>query len=302
MLVYNLKTQNKDLDFRDFKIISVKQGPESAKWKRKLGCKVVPENILIKEFPNYKMQDDDVSGFARIIDSIKDLLLVFRLFRVGDILFSDLLIKDMERKESFYDPYSSARPSFFKYDLGQDDIENFNNFRDKITNKVGYGNKFYEFSLNHFVSGINKSFFYRIENLERIVDYVVALESLFLIDNKLYFLRRTMAERISRLLKDDSVKKIVKYMYDERSNIVHGNSIDLAKNKWLKKREKIKAHMQGFEELMRKVFVRLFDHNFSEKEEMVKFMAQLYDVPPHILKIMQLAKGKADKAFRNLQF
>ncbi len=189
MSIHNLKTQNKELNFGDFKIISVKQGSETTKWKRKLACKVVPRNVLIKEFPNYEMKDNKLMGFDRIVDSIKDLLLIFRLFRVGDILFSDLLIKDRERKESFCDPYSSARHFFFKYALREDDIENFNNFRDKITNKAGYGNEYYEFSSDHFMSGINKGFFYRIENLERIADYIVALESLFLIDNRLYSLR-----------------------------------------------------------------------------------------------------------------
>lgn len=296
--VNNFKTEDKELDFGDFKLISVGQGPQAAEWKRRLGCKVVPRNILIKEFPNYRVRDDDISGFDGIRDSIQDLLLVFRLFKVGDIMFGDFLIEDIEGNDSWYNKYSLAKRSFFKYDFGQDEIESFNNFRDNITNKDGYRNKFYKFSLNHFMSGVDKRFSYKIENLERIVDYVVALESLFLIDNKPYFLRHTIAERIPRLLKDNSVGKIVKYMYDERSDILHGNNIDLPKNKRSKKIEKIKDNMWASEELMRNIFKKLFDFNFSKKEDIVKFMEQLYDVPSYILEIMQSAKGKAEKALK----
>ena len=295
ILLNNFESQNKELDFVDFKIISVKQGPEAAEWKEKLRCKVVPRNILIKEFPNYRMRDDDMSGYNGIIDRMQDLLRVFRLFKVGDIMFSDLLIEDIGGNKSSFNPYVSARPSCFKYDFGLHEIEIFNKFRSEITKKVGYRNKFYGFSLNQFESGIDKGFFYKIEKLGKIVDYFVALESLLLIDNKLYFLRHTIAERISTLLKDDSVKKIVKFMYDERSKIVHGSNIDLSENKRLRKIEKIKAHMPRFESLMREVFLKLFDSNFSKKEEMVKFMEELYDVPSESLKIMQSAKEKAEK-------
>ena len=295
ILISNFRTQNKELDFGDFKIISVKQGPEAAEWKEKLGCRVVPRNILIKEFLNYRMKDDDISGFDGIINSMQDLLLAFRLLKVGDIVFGNLLIEDMEGHNSWHNPYRVARASFFKYNFGHDEIENFNNFRDTIANKVGYRNRFYKFSLNHFMSGVDKSFFYKIGNLERIVDYVVALESLFLIDSQLYFLRYTITERISTLLKDDSVRKIVKFMYDERSKIVHGSNIGLLENKRQRKIERIKAHMPRFESLMREVFLKLLDFNFSKKEEIVRFMKELYDVPSKSLRMMQSAKERAEK-------
>ena len=53
--VENFKIQDKELDFGDFKIISVKQGLDAAEWRKKLGCKGVPKAILIKDFPDYVM-------------------------------------------------------------------------------------------------------------------------------------------------------------------------------------------------------------------------------------------------------
>lgn len=42
-------------------------------------------------------------------------------------------------------------------------------------------------------------------------------------------------------------------------------------------KKRIKAHMRGFEELMRKLFATLFDHNFS-KIDLISLNTLLYDV------------------------
>lgn len=102
ILVSNFRTKNKELDFGDFKIISVRQGTEAAKWREKLGCKDVPRNILIKEFLNYRIKDNDTSGFDEIIDSTEDLLLLFRLHKTGDIMFDNILIEDLENQKSYF--------------------------------------------------------------------------------------------------------------------------------------------------------------------------------------------------------
>lgn len=140
-----------------------------------------------------------------------------------------------------------------------------------------------------------------IEMIERIVDYVISLESLFLIDNKMYFLRRTLAERVSRFLNDNSLKDTIKFMYDQRSDIVHGNYINLKDAEQSETTKKIKKHMQIFESLVRRVFVKLFDFDFSKKEEIVNHMENLYDVPTNCLQLMTSVQKKANKCIKNLQ-
>ena len=121
-----------------------------------------------------------------------------------------------------------------------------------------------------------------------------------MIDNNPYFLGSTLAKRISTLLKDDIAKKTVRFMYDVRSRIIHGGYIDLPDNRGLKEIEKIKTHMPRLECLMRKVFAKLFGYDFSNREQILKFMEDLYTVPAHIFEIMQSAKEKADKALQLL--
>jgi predicted translin family RNA/ssDNA-binding protein len=52
--------------------------------------------------------------------------------------------------------------------------------------------------------------------------------------------------------------------------------------------------MPRFESLMREVFLKLLEFNFSKKEEIVKFMKELYDVPGESLRMMQSPKEKAE--------
>lgn len=297
-VILNFNTTEKKLDFGDFQIISVKQGSEAKKWRDKISCKVVPHHILIKEFPNYVMQRDDFSGFDRIYDSIRELLLLFRLFKSGDIFFIDSLIEDEESGGRWIDLYNIGRPSASRYSFETKEIDKFNTFRRNIASSIGFRNKFFQFALEHFMAGVDKVFFYRIQGLGRIVDYVIALESLFLIDNKKYFLRGTIAERVSKFMNDEDAKALVKKMYDERSNIVHGNYVNREGAAWEVKKQEMKILMDKFEVLMRNILIKLFDYNFPVMKEVTQFMEGLYDSPREALEIMEAAKATADKLFR----
>jgi hypothetical protein len=296
--ILNFNTAEKKLDFGDFQIISVKQGSEAKEWREKISCKIVPHHILIKEFPNYVMQQDDFSGFNRMFDSMRELLLLFRLFKPGDIFFTNSLIEDEESGDSSIDLYNVGSPSASRYSFETNEIGKFNDFRRTIASSIGFRNKFFQFALEHFMAGVDKVFFYRIQGLGRIVDYVIALESLFLIDNKKYFLRGTIAERVSKFMKDEDAKVLVKKMYDERSDIVHGNYVNRAGRAWEAEKQEMKTLMDKFEVLMRDILVKLFDYNFPALQEVIQFMEGLYDPPREALEIMEAAKVKADKFFR----
>ena len=297
-VILNFETVEEKLDFGDFQIISVRQGLEAKKWREKISCKVVPHHILIKEFPNYVMQDDDFSGFDQIYDSIRDLLLPFRLFKPGDIFFIDSLIEDEESGGRWIDLYNIGRSSASRYSFEKKEIDEFNTFRKNITSSIGFRNKFFQFALEHFMAGVDKVFFYRIQGLGRIVDYVIALESLFLIDNKKYFLRGTIAERVSKFMNDEDVRVLVKKMYDERSNIVHGNYVNREGTAWEVKKQEMKTLMDKFEVLIRSILIKLFGYNFPAVKEVMQFMEGLYDPPMEALEIMEVAKATADKLFR----
>lgn len=297
--VVNFKSSEKELDFGDFKIRTLKQGPEAAEWRKELGCKGVPSYVLIMNYSNYEMLPGDISGYDKIIELVRELLLLFRLFKEGDINFNDFKIVDAEdASNSVVNLYNQGQPSVYKYSFNIEEIERFNAFRKEVISKSGYKNIYFEFALNHFMSGVDRGF-HGIRGFEKIIDYVIALESIFLIDNKRYFLRRAIAERVAKLLKDEGVKDAVKYIYDERSNIVRGNyiGIDFNGTQWSEKKERVAYFLEIFERTIRRVFIVLFDFNFSTKDEAIKFMEQLYSVPPAAFKIMESAQNETNKLF-----
>ncbi len=64
MLVDNFETDTAELDFGDFSIKTIRPGTKAAEWRRKMNFKRVPEHILMKQFPGYIAQEDDLSGFV----------------------------------------------------------------------------------------------------------------------------------------------------------------------------------------------------------------------------------------------
>lgn len=104
-----------------------------------------------------------------------------------------------------------------------------------------------------------------------------ALESIFLIDDSNYFLSHRMSERISKLFSNNKqfpeseVKKIIKFMYNVRSEIVHGNFIDINEGNKNKKLNEIKIEAIKFEKIIREAFKIILDHYFSSKMELENF-------------------------------
>lgn len=296
--VDNFSSLDKELGFGDFRIIKIKQGPEAAEWRRKLHCKEVPGYILEKNFLNYVVTDEDISGVDNIMHSMRDLLTCFRLFDVGDgkggdIGFGNFLFEDIDGGQNNLIGLSNpinVSPRY-KYPFGKEKIEKFNEFRAKTIDSCGYKNSFFQFALSYFMKGIDRGYFYNKRiGAERIIDYFIALESLFLIDGEKYFLRRTLAKRVSNFLSDASLERKIKALYDERSKIVHGGYVEENNKKDIKKTDR-----EEFEQIMRRVFLKLLDYNFSAKNDIVQFMRRLFNIPDKALNIMRAAHDEAAK-------
>ena len=142
--VDNFSSLDKELIFVDFRIIKIKQGPKAAEWRRKLHCKEVPGYILEKNFLNYAVTDEDISGVDNIMHSMQDLLICFRLFDVGDgkggdIGFGNFLFEDISGKQNnligLSNPINVS--SRYKYPFEKGKIEEFNDFRVKTINSCG---------------------------------------------------------------------------------------------------------------------------------------------------------------------
>jgi hypothetical protein len=294
--VDNFESPDKELDFGDFKIIAIEQGSRAAIWRKKLHCKGVPKYRLEKSFLNYVIENGDISGVDNIMNSMDDLLIAFRLFKSGDIGFGNFLFEDADDTQRTLVSLSNPiNLSFPKYSFANSEIKRFNEFKTKITGSQGYRNKFFRFALSYFTRGIERGVFHNQKiGAERLIDYFTALESLFLIDGEKYFLRRTIAKRIANFLSDSNLEKKIKTMYDGRSKIVHGGHIEENGGVDIKQAER-----EEFEQIMRNVFVKLLDYDFSSKDDIVKFMKGLFNIPEKALDLMRSAHAEAEKLLIN---
>jgi hypothetical protein len=206
----NFETECPELSFGDFTIKRIKPGSEAAEWRRRMNCKRVPRYILIRDLPNYVAEEDYLSGFDGIVNEIIDLLLVFRLFKCGDLFFNDMIIEDQDTHDSYNSFYRMDILSAFRYVFETSHIQRFVDFRNTIVPKINDRRKFMNYCLDKYMSVANREFYFRKESLHRIVDYVIALESVFLIDNSRSFLRRTLANRVSKFIDDLDVIPVVK--------------------------------------------------------------------------------------------
>lgn len=294
-LVCNFRTNSDRLDFGDFTIERIRPGVQAVKWRERLGCRRVPEFVLSKEFPSYMADENDPSGLGPIMTWIMDLLLTFRLFKVGDLYFNDVHIEDTDCGQASNSTYTMDYSSSTKYELEEQCLGKFVAFRDGITPKIRGRSSYISYCVSSFMAGANRSFFFRKEALHRIVDYVIALESLFLSDNVRWFLRRTLATRVSCFLDEAESARIVKLMYDKRSDIVHGNNVDLDESAEAKLVRKVKGSMVRFESLMRTLLIKLLDHELNTKEQVVQFVKGLYDLPSDVVRIMEKAQLQAQE-------
>jgi len=274
--ISNFETDEDKLEFEDFIILKIHQGSEAKKYREILGCKKNPRHILIKHFKNYEIIDSYITGFEGINNILGNLLLIFRLFKPGDIIFGDNLIEDLDDTSRYSNVYSLDKFSIFKYSFQEDEIGKFENFKKKIIKKPGFNNRLYNFSFYYFQLGISRGFANRLEYLNRIVDYFTALESIFILDSERNQKTRILKNRIKNFLEEDSASEIIEKFYDIRGRIVHGDFVFKEKSELEAKIERIKNELHFFEELVRKIYIRLLDYKFKEKKELEIFLNDLY--------------------------
>ncbi|MCL5071550.1 MAG: hypothetical protein M1308_11745, partial [Actinobacteria bacterium] len=218
-VVSNFETDADKLEFEDFIIIKIRQGKDAVEWRNKIGCKIVPRFILQREFKNYQIEDDDITYFDNGINYILKLLFIFRLYKSGDILFLDNLIHDIDEDENFTNIYVQNAQSDMKYSFHKNEIKDFESFKKKIFDTNVFDNDFFKIFINYFMTGVNRGInFNSFFTLERIIDYFIAMESVFLIDDSNYFLSHRISERISKILSikkqfsEPEVKELIKFM------------------------------------------------------------------------------------------
>jgi hypothetical protein len=259
-LVKNLDSQGNELQFRDSTLRKIQNGHrhelETARHifpqvRVNFGDWIYEQSY--REAPPV-LDDEQDLGFGRIPLETEDKLLLLRLFKIGDIGFSgqSLRLPDGELLTQF--PYwaMSDTNTTLRYAIQQNECDEWDVLALELPGYPAWRSVWFKTARRFFLSGAAKEFNLHWATVDRIVDFMVALEAVLSTDND--YLRRQLAERSAGILKLGDAKKdaalsLMKKFYDLRSSIAHGSQLSDKQKTYIRK------NREAFELIVRNVLV-----------------------------------------------
>ncbi|MCX5901559.1 MAG: HEPN domain-containing protein, partial [Proteobacteria bacterium] len=166
---------------------------------------------------------------------------------------------------SVYSDYHSPR----HYKMFTTDIPVFNLFTAQALGTQGWNAPWLDIARKFFLWGVSKEFFPGRDN-ERILDYMIALESLLVIDND--FISKQIRERAAALHPITGIKELINKFYAFRSIIAHGSKLNS------KAIDYINKNMDNFEDIVRCLLLKAITLCPSDEDKRNVFLLSLYKI------------------------
>lgn len=239
VLVRNLESPANGLDFGEFTINRV--GVRSEELRQVLSSVDVSEVDWIFE-KSYTQLPPGPPGspVGGIPNDIEDILLLLRLYDIGDVAFIKLAITTPIGNRAI-PPYQAMNDlnsySHLRFEVDSKKREAWKAFADRIRESQSWSSDWFAAARRFFLSGGAKQFNPMRGDADRIVDYATALEST-LVPERDYNSRR-IRHRGAALIEPDNPAKmkviasLIKKFYDIRSRIVHGSGLEAKSREWL---------------------------------------------------------------------
>lgn len=278
-LVKFIHSNDSDLRFRDFRLRQLSsRGDISDAMVLFPGVRIHGTEWLYERI----YQDSEVArgvvGFGRIPGDIEDTLFLLRLFRPGDVIFTRHSIRDAAGQLSFQFPQRIAADisttSF--YTLGQAECHSWDTFKSDLIASPSWPSRWFETARRFFLYGGAKEFNREWDEVDRVVDYMVALEATLVPEHGFGIGQRLRRRAISLLeLRDDAARtanSVLSDFYAVRSTLVHGSTLgDRGRNAL--------QRMPQFELLVRQVLVAALRRIPPDEDGRRQRLAGWYDVP-----------------------
>lgn len=181
------------------------------------------------------------SAVGNIPVDIEDILVLFRLYKVGDIAFVKQAIIQPSGNRVVQFPYRAMNDlnsySAFQFELGPNECAPWNTFAKGIRASQSWQSEWFSIARKFFLYGGANEFNPKWDDVDRVVDYATALETTLVPEHD--FAKRRIGRRAAVLVSPDdtteqeAVTKIVKQLYDIRSSIVHGSKLSDNMREWL---------------------------------------------------------------------
>jgi hypothetical protein len=239
VLVRNLKPGAERLEFGEFTINRV--GLRFSELREAFSfVDVNPDDwVFEKSYPQLPPGPTESPG-GGIPNDIEDILLLLRLYHVGDVAFIKLAIA-APNGYTVIRPYRAMNDlnsySDLLFEIESEKREAWKGFASRIRESRSWSSDWFAVARRFFLSGGAKPFNPAGDDVDRIVDYATALEST-LVPERDYNTRRVSRRAAALIAPDDSeeteeIQKLVKKFYDIRSRIVHGGGLGAKDRKWL---------------------------------------------------------------------
>lgn len=205
-----------------------------------------------------KYEDSEVSrgayGFGRIPGDLEDTLLLLRLFRPGDVTFTRHSVRNRWGELSTQFPQRIAADittsSFFKF--SQAECDSWQDFAFELTGCQSWRSQWFATARRFFLYGGAKEFNAAWNEVDRVVDYIIALEATLVPESGFGIGQRLRKRAVLLLgLGGDAAKDangILRDFYGVRSTLVHGSPLGDEHKKTLEQ-------MGQFESLVRQILM-----------------------------------------------
>ena len=278
-LVKFIDSNDSELRFRDFRIRRLSStGDREDAQALFPGASIYGTEWLYERTYQDSEVAKDAYGFGRIPGDLEGTLLLLRLFRPGDIIFTRHSIREPSGELSIQFPQrigaDITTSSFFRF--SQAECDSWDKFNAELTASQSWPSQWFATARKFFLYGGAKEFNPEWNEVDRVVDYMIALEATLVPEQDFGIGQRLRNRAVSLLgVRDDAAKatgRILRDFYKVRSTLVHGSPLGGSHKKTLQQ-------MGQFELLVRQILVVALRQVPPGEDSRKQRLAGWYDVP-----------------------
>jgi hypothetical protein len=224
-LARNIKSDDEELRFSNFTLWCVTpqnirtRVPEPLRSSARLYNWVYERPYNISVSPS-----EETAFFGSVYRDFEDTLFLLRLFRVGDLVFFAHGLQQPDRQflRKYPERVISDYVSMSYYEINQADAGTWETFARGMAGSPVWSSTWFGIARRFFLYGGSKEFSPDWNQIDRIVDYMIALEAALLPEAEGGFLKRRLQKRGATLCPDVPESLLGKF-YNIRSSIAHGS-------------------------------------------------------------------------------
>ena len=233
VLIRNLESGAKRLDFGEFTIELV--GLRFKELREVFSSVDVNQDDWLFE-KSYTVPPPGPPGspVGGIPNDIEDILLLFRLYKAGDIAFVRQAITPPGGKTVVQFPYRAMNDlnsySALRFEFRPDEFQSWRGLFKGVRGSRSWDSEWFAVARRFFLYGGAKEFNPRWDDVDRILDYVTALQAAVV--PEMDFVRRRVSQRSAMLVSPNPAEQslvaaLVRQLYDIRSSIAQRLQVKL---------------------------------------------------------------------------